>query len=109
MSTPIVRVCFVGHLTRDQVETALGTVPLRAHGRIGLLLDCSDMHGYDLDARHGFVEWNQRARAQLAAVGIVTSNSLWGMVIRAMSLASGVSMRAFPTTEAAERFLEQSA
>lgn len=105
MPSPPLRVRFVGHLTRAQLEQALGALVLPAQGRVGLLVDCREMHGYDLEARHGFVEWNRAASQRIGAVAIVTDHTMWGMVIRAMSLAARMPIRPFPTPEAAEQFL----
>lgn len=91
-----------GHLTRVQLEATLAelgeTLSQREH-KTPVLLDCSNMGGYDLDARHAFVEWNQRWRSQVSRVAIVTSNRLYHVVISTMSLASGQAMKGFAERE----------
>ncbi len=96
-----------GHLTRDQLADALARVSLRAPARVGLLVDCRTMTGYDAEARELFVEWNRTNRESVAGIAIVTDNRLWSMVIGAMSLASGQRMRAWSTVEDARAWLDQ--
>ena len=80
-----------GHLTRAQLEQVLADVAdqLRARQLAPVLLDCSAMDGYDLDARHAFVEWNKQWKRHVTRVAIVTHNRLYHVVIATMSLASG--------------------
>lgn len=86
-----------GHLTREQLERVLAGVgeQLAKVGHAPVLLDCSAMDGYDLDARHAFVDWNQRWRSEVLRVAIVTTNRLYHVVIATMSLASGQAMKGF--------------
>lgn len=93
-----------GHLTRIQLEGVLEAIGagLPQEGTAPVVLDCSRMEGYDLDARHAFVEWNKRWRDHISRVAIVTSNRLYHVVIGAMSLASGQAMKGFAEREEAE-------
>ncbi len=94
----------VGHLTADALQRAL--MAQRSSTTPGpLLVDCREMTGYDLEARHVFVEWNKRNAALVTRVAIVTTNTVWLMVISAMSLASGRAMKAFDTVEGALAWL----
>jgi hypothetical protein len=93
-----------GHLTRAELERSLATlVPAleQAQDKQLVLIDCSEMAGYDLDARHAFVEWNGKWRTKIERVAIVTANRVYHVVISAMSLASGQAMRGFAEREAA--------
>jgi hypothetical protein len=95
-----------GHLTRGQLETELARVPAREASGSGaqyVLLDCMEMVDYDLEARHAFVVWLKSHRPQ--KVAILTSRSLWRMVIQAMSMASKVPLQPFDDAEAARRWL----
>jgi MFS superfamily sulfate permease-like transporter len=93
----------VGHLTRAQLEQVLAEVAeqLREREHTPVLLDCSAMDGYDLDARHAFVDWNKHWKAHVSRVAIVTSNRLYHVVIATMSLASGQAMKGFAEREQA--------
>jgi hypothetical protein len=86
-----------GHLTRDQLERVLDGIgeQLRRRELAPVLLDCSAMDGYDLDARHAFVDWNKQWKAHVTRVAIVTHNRLYHVVIATMSLASGQAMKGF--------------
>ena len=95
-----------GHLTRVQLERVLAQLADElAEGSAPVLLDCTRMDGYDLDARHAFVDWNQRWREQVPRVAIVTANRLYHVVIGAMSLASGQAMKGFLTRDEALAWL----
>jgi hypothetical protein len=97
-----------GHLDRSvlasELERIEKTIPLR-DARV--LLDCREMTGYDLDARHAFVSWNERVRGRLLGVAILTGNPLWRMVIAAMSMASRVPMKPFADEQSALAWLER--
>jgi hypothetical protein len=93
-----------GHLTRNNLEAALGGVDQRG-GAYRLLLDALAMTGYDLEARHAFVAWNRRNRSGVDRVAIVTERTMWRAVIAAMALASGQDMRAFTSPEGARDWL----
>jgi SpoIIAA-like len=99
-------VVLVGQLDRLQLERALTPVSdaLRS-GRCGLLVDCREMTGYTSEARSFFVDWNSAHRARVTRVAILTDNMLWHMIIAAMSLASGQSMKAFADAYAARAWL----
>jgi hypothetical protein len=70
-----------------------------------LLVDCNEMTGYDAEARERFVEWTRAHTDQIHCFAIVTSNTLWHMVISAMSLASRKVMRPFASPIAARTWL----
>ncbi len=94
-----------GHLTRDELERSLARIVPeleRVEAKVAVLIDCREMAGYDLDARHAFVEWNSRWRDRIHKVAIVTSNRLYHVVISGMALASGQAMRGFADAEQAE-------
>lgn len=92
-----------GHLTRTQLEQVLSEIAehLQVRELAPVLLDCSAMDGYDLDARHAFVEWNKQWKPQVMRVAIVTRNRLYHVVIATMSLASGQAMKGFAEFEEA--------
>lgn len=101
------RVCTVvlrGHLTARALDSALkdAAKDLAAQEeRAALVIDADEMTGYDNDARALFVSWNEAHRDRIAAVAVVTTNTLWVMVIAAMSLASRQKMKGFATRAAA--------
>lgn len=90
-----------GHLTRVELERVLGEIAEELQRReiAPVLIDCSTMDGYDLDARHAFVDWNKRWKSRVTRVAIVTSNRLYHVVIATMSLASGQAMKGFAEHE----------
>lgn len=97
-----------GHLTEKDLEAALAPLTSRLRGTMTsyrLRLDCRRMIGYEAPARALFVEWNRTYRRRIDRVAIVTSNTLWHMVIRAMSLASNQEMRPFDEPAAAAEWL----
>ena len=100
----------IGHLTRVQLQGVLEqmSMGLSTEEQRPVLLDCSCMDGYDLDARHAFVEWNKQWREHISRVGIVTDNRVYHLVISAMSLASGQSMKGFGELSEAEAWLRES-
>ncbi len=102
---PTLSVRLEGHLTRDQLKDALARVTpaLGSDEPLRLLVDCSEMVGYDLDARHAFVEWLREHTP--GRVAILTDRALWRMVISSMSLASSVPLRPFADRTAAEGWL----
>ena len=99
-----------GHLTERSLAAALAgaTKSLRGvgGGGVGLLVDCSTMTSYDLGARGVFVEWNKASRSSLRRVAILTTNSLWRMVISVMALAAGTEMKPFSSRSEALKWLE---
>lgn len=93
-----------GHLTRAELDRSLAElVPAleQAQDKVLVLIDCLEMKGYDLDARHAFVEWNGKWRTKIERVAIVTQNRVYHVVISAMALASGQAMRGFADHDAA--------
>jgi hypothetical protein len=99
-----------GHLTRAQLEQVLGTLAAELSERelpSPVLLDCLAMEGYDLDARHAFVDWNSQWRSRVSRVAIVTRNRLYHVVIATMSLAARQTMKGFSTSEEALDWLAE--
>ena len=97
-----------GHLTDEVLRAALlETQPsLDLHDdRVLLLIDCREMTDYALAARSAFVAWNKANKARIEKVAIVTAKPLWQMVVSAMALASGQTMQAFSTVDAATTWL----
>jgi hypothetical protein len=74
----------------------------RQQTRIGLVVDCTAMTAYTPEARALFVEWHRANRECIHAVGIVTTNMLWHMIVRTMALAT---MRPFVELERAIAFV----
>jgi hypothetical protein len=98
----------VDHLKVEQVQEKLGAVQPdidERSGAIALIVDATQMTGYDTEARKAFVAWNSEYKPKITSVAIVTNKPLWHMVIRAMSLASSQLMRPFHTREEAERWV----
>lgn len=97
----------VGHLTVASLESAiaeqLAKVP--ATGFSELLVDCSALLDYDVDARARFTKWLGSERHRLTAIAIVTDRQLYHLVIAAMALASRMNIKAFDGRAAAERWL----
>ena len=102
----------VGHLTLEQLDARLAPLSLRfetVSGRVPVVVDCSQMTGYDTAARRRFVEWNSQHKATVSRLGIVIRNPLWKMVISAMSLASGQVMRSFSSLAEARAWVSEEA
>ena len=92
-----------GHLTTAALQGELARVDSLLGGTSsGLLVDASQMTGYDDAARALFVAWNTERRQQIPRVAIVTERTLWRVVIAAMSLASKQEMSVFADRGAAE-------
>lgn len=104
MTAPIAQANLEGQLTQASLLRALNAAVPDAP-RLGLLINCLPMTGYDLDARHTFVEWNRAHQPRILGVAIVTNRPAWHMVIAVMALASGQQMRAFSSLEEAQRWL----
>ena len=94
-----------GHLTEPELRSALASATKDAPERFPVLVDCVEMTSYELEARHAFVEWNREHKGRVAQVAVVTDKSLWKMVVSAMAIASGQSMRAFGARADAEAWL----
>jgi ABC-type transporter Mla MlaB component len=96
-----------GHLTEDSLARALEpvTADIERGCTVALLIDCLKMTGYDSAARALFVTWNGRFRGSVVHVAIVTDNSLWHMLVSAMALASGRSMRVYDRLADAQAWL----
>lgn len=105
---PVVDVKLLGHLTSDALASELATATrllCASSGTVNLIVDCTRMTGYDLGARGVFVEWNRANRGRVRRVAILTSNSLWRMVISVMSLAATVEMKPFEDRDEAMKWL----
>lgn len=74
--------------------------------KVAILVNCLNMSNYELAARSSFVTWNARNRAKIDRVAVVTTKTVWHVVVSAMALASGQKMRAFHTLTQAEQWLE---
>jgi hypothetical protein len=100
-------VTLTGHLTVNQLTAALTPVVSRTDQttEVPLLFDCLHMTGYDTEARERFVEWHKKQGKQITRVAILTTNPIWSVVIAAMALASGHSMKAFSRRAEAESWL----
>ena len=99
------RVVLTGHLTASALSRALATLDLKGGVAHHLLVDATAMTGYDGAARALFVRWNREHSEDIVRLAVVTNRTLWHMVIRAMALAAGREMRAFPTPSEAESWL----
>ncbi len=110
-SLPRLRVTLTGHLTRRALEQALqGATERLGEGShpVALIVDCRTMTDYDADARALFVSWNARFRPRINRVAVITEKILWHMVVAAMAVASGQTMKAFDSVDAAETWLNKS-
>ena len=109
---PVIEVSLRGHLTSDALVSELAkTTKLigASSGRVGLIVDCTCMTGYELGARTVFVEWNRANRDRVRRVAILTNNSMWRMVISVMSLASSTDMKPFDGRDEAIAWLDSQA
>lgn len=103
------RAAIRGHLDARSLADELARVETTLPPRDGrLLLDCREMTGYEVEARHAFVEWNARVRGRLVRVAILTDQPLWWMVIAAMSVAARLPMKGFADEQGARSWLEGS-
>ena len=73
-----------------------------------LVLDCRAMDDYTPDAREAFTQWLSRERARIDCVAIITSKSLWHMVIATMSLVTRLPMKPFSSPAAAAAWVASS-
>lgn len=107
--TPVLEVIFDGKLTPDSLESAFATIDddiPQEPQKFDLIVNCLPMDSYEIAARENFVAWNRAHRHQIRAVGILTTKVLWHMVIRAMGLASGMTMRPLSDHTAAKAFFD---
>lgn len=107
----VIAIELVGYLSAESLESRLAPVreqlaDVAIAQRACLLVDAQRMTDYDPAASALFVRFGADQRKRLRRVAIVTNNKLWLMVIAAMSLASGQSMRGFATRELASAWLE---
>src|SRR3954449_2931193 len=103
------RIDLVGHLTETSLAAALVPVTGRLAEepmRIALLINALQVTGYDLSCRHVFTEWNKLHKARISRVAIVTEKLMWRAVIAGRALASGQTMKAFPSLDEAARWAE---
>ncbi|MEE9382309.1 MAG: STAS/SEC14 domain-containing protein [Nannocystaceae bacterium] len=105
----MLRVTYTGYLDIQTLQVALGKaqMDLRPGMAVTMVVDASEMRGYDRDARAFFIAWNRKHRASVRAVGVVTTNPLWRMIIHAMSLASTQRMKPFNSLEEALDWAER--
>lgn len=96
-----------GHLTEAGLRSALATATAGAVAPFPVLVDCLEMTSYDVAARHAFVEWNQAHKERVTSVAVVTDRSMWKIVVSAMAIASGQSMRAFDSRDRARAWLAE--
>jgi hypothetical protein len=96
-----------GHLTKAALERELLSLEpdLTNGSNRAVLVDCTAMQAYDLDARSTFTQWLSRHRARLSRVAIVTPNTMWHLVVSAMALASRTRLKAFMTLDEARHWL----
>jgi SpoIIAA-like len=96
-----------GHLTKQQLENELEPVEerLSVGALSAVIVDCSSMDGYDVDARAHFTAWLERHRSQMPKIAVVTHNRLYHLVISAMRLATGARVKAFDTLEEARAWV----
>ncbi len=100
-----------GHLTKERLEQAFGEIEgdLEASSvDRTLIVDCSNMSGYDMDARSTFVEWNKKWRRRIDRVAIITDNTLFHMVIRIMAKVTSQQMKYFTSLDSAVEWIENS-
>ncbi|HVY45855.1 MAG TPA: STAS/SEC14 domain-containing protein [Minicystis sp.] len=95
------------HLDERKLKAALAELDAQigADRRVDVVFDCRPMTGYDLAARHAFVDWHQRNKPRVRRVAILTSNRVWWMVISTMSLAAGTPMKGFAQEDEANAWL----
>jgi len=106
---PQLEVIFNGKLTLESLNRAFATIEgdiPQEPQQFDLIVNCLPMESYEIAAREGFVAWNRQHRHQIRAVAILTSKALWNMVIRAMALATGMTMRPFSEHSAARGFFD---
>lgn len=100
-----VELTLAGHLDVAQLDQRLALLEPRLPPEgASLLVDATQMTGYDVLARDRFIAWNREHKQQLFAVAIVTGSLRWHMVIRAMALASSQKLCPFMERGAAEQW-----
>lgn len=108
----ILRLQLDGHLTVAALTSATAALdaPLCSGASPRLLIvDARYMTDYDTEARAAFVSWVRGRRAAVLAIGILTTNPVWRMVIGAMALASDMRMKPFSRPADAEVWLLEQA
>ncbi|MBI5494909.1 MAG: STAS/SEC14 domain-containing protein [Deltaproteobacteria bacterium] len=108
--TETVTITLEGNLSAGSLSDALKPLGARLEepaAKVSVVFDVRTMTGYDVDARHAFVDWHRRHKDRVRAVAIVTDNSMWHVVISAMSLASGQQMKPFSDPSAAQEWLSR--
>lgn len=94
---PLVEITLVDHLTRDSLLATVDTIgdDLKKAQPVHLVVDALAMTSYTSEARETFVQFARRQSDRIARFSILTDRALWRVVISAMSLASGVPMKAY--------------
>jgi hypothetical protein len=99
------KITLTGHLTNDTLlrELAIATevLEMQPERPLGLLFDVLQMTGYDQEIRTSYIEWHRRHHRRLGRVAVVTTSSLWRVVVSAVGLATRGQVRTFPTVEQA--------
>ena len=106
----IIQAALVGTLDTSQLQDELDRVAralANAADRPGVLLDCTEMTGYDLAARELFVQWNAAHRESIAGLAVVLHRPMWFAVVATMALLARQQMRAFRTSPAANEWLSE--
>ncbi len=104
-----VRAELTGHLSEAALNDALKRldVTIDAQRDVNVIIDCMKMTGYDLAARHAFVDWHKRNRQRIHRVAILTPNRMWWVVVSTMSMTSGTPMKAFAEEKEATDWLAE--
>ncbi|MFK7984842.1 MAG: STAS/SEC14 domain-containing protein [Sandaracinaceae bacterium] len=101
-SDDVVVVAFESQLTGAAVESGLRGVFRDGRAQARVVVDCRAMTGYSTEARERFVAWFRGHRHAIPRTAVVTDNTLWHMVVRAMALASQQEMRPFADLQEAK-------
>lgn len=90
-----------GHLSRESLDAAIGQIEdqLSMFDPCHLVVDALEMTGYTGEARQRFVDFAREHGDALGRISILTTKPLWRVVISAMSLASGKTMRPYASHE----------
>ncbi len=95
-----------GLFTLERAHRLFAECAVASSGKpFALVLDCREMEDYTPEARQAFTEWLSRERRRIDCVAIVTTKSLWHMVIATMSLVSKTPMKPFSNVAAARAWV----
>jgi hypothetical protein len=95
-SRQVVEFALERHLTLEALRSALSAAERSmAATPADVIVDCSRMESYDVEARAAFVEWNARMRSHIAHLAVLTNRPMWHLVVSGMALASRQRMKAF--------------